>query len=129
MNRDGFTGLPYSGAYGYCESHAGNGGRALAATDWQAIDAQSDGDIARNVAHDLDAPPMLTGGETAAAIVRTVRKRVGLSQVDFAARFHVPVGTLRDWEQNRRQPDAPALAYLRVIAREPDMVARALVVA
>jgi len=54
---------------------------------------------------------------------------VGLSQVDFAARFHVPVGTLRDWEQNRRQPDAPALAYLRVIAREPDMVARALVVA
>jgi len=102
---------------------------ALAATDWQAIDAQSDGDIASNVAHDPDAPPMLTGGETAAAIVRTVRKRLGLSQVDFAARFHVPVGTLRDWEQNRRQPDAPALAYLRVIAREPDMVARALVVA
>ena len=33
---------------------------------------------------------------------------------------------LRDWEQNRKQPDAPALAYLRVIAREPDMVARAL---
>jgi putative transcriptional regulator len=72
---------------------------------------------------------MLTGGETAGAIVRTVRKRLGLSQVEFAARFHVPVGTLRDWEQNRRQPDAPALAYLRVIAREPDMVARALVVA
>jgi putative transcriptional regulator len=99
---------------------------ALAATDWQAIDAQSDGDIARNVAQDPDAPPMLTGAETAAC---TVRKRLGLSQADFAARFHVPVGTLRDWEQNRRQPDAPALAYLRVIAREPDMVARALVVA
>jgi len=99
---------------------------ALAATDWQAIDAQSDGDIASNVAHDPDAPPMLTSGETAAAIVR---KRLGQSQVDFAARFHVPVGTLRDWEQNRRQPDAPALAYLRVIARDPDMVARALVVA
>jgi putative transcriptional regulator len=102
---------------------------ALAATDWQAIDAQSDGDIANNVAHHPDAPPMLTGGETAAAIVRTVRKRVGLSQVDFAARFHVPVGTLRDWQQNRRQPDTSALAHLRVIAREPDMVARVLVVA
>jgi len=102
---------------------------ALAASDWQAIDAQSDGDIARNVAHDPDAPPILTGGDTAAAIVRTVRKRLGLSQTDFAARFHVPVGTLREWEQNRRQPDAPALAYLRVIAREPDMVARALGVA
>jgi putative transcriptional regulator len=38
----------------------------------------------------------------------------------------VPIGTLRDWEQNRKQPDAPALAYLRVIAREPGMVAKAL---
>jgi putative transcriptional regulator len=102
---------------------------ALAATDWHAIDAQSDGDIAHNVAHNPDAPPILTGGETAAAVVRTVRKRLGLSQAEFAARLHVPIGTLRDWEQSRRQPDAPALAYLRVIAREPDMVARALVVA
>ena len=102
---------------------------ALAATDWRAVDAQTDADIARNVASDPDAAPILSGGETAAALVRTVRKRLGLSQAAFAARFHVPVGTLRDWEQNRRQPDAPALAYLRVIAREPEMVARALVVA
>ncbi len=89
------------------------------------MDAQTDEDIARNVAADPDAAPILTGGETAAAIARAVRKRLGLSQAEFAARLHVPVGTLRDWEQNRRQPDAPALAYLRVIAREPDMVARA----
>jgi putative transcriptional regulator len=101
--------------------------KAIAETDWQAIDAQTDADIARNVASDPDAAPMLTAGETTAAIVRTVRKRLGLSQTEFAARFHVPVGTLRDWEQNRRQPDMPALAYLRVIAREPEMVARALV--
>ncbi len=93
------------------------------------MDAQTDEDIARNVATDPDAAPILTGGETAAAIARAVRKRLGLSQAEFAARFHVPVGTLRDWEQNRRQPDAPALAYLRVIAREPDMVARALAAA
>jgi putative transcriptional regulator len=103
--------------------------KALADTDWPAIDAQSDDDIARNVAQDPDAPAILTDGETAAAIARTVRKRLGLSQSQFAARFHIPVRTLCDWEQNRRQPDAPALAYLRVIAREPDMVARALVVA
>jgi putative transcriptional regulator len=103
--------------------------KALDATNWQAVDAQSDDDIARNVAGDPDAAPILTDGETAAAIARTVRKRLGLSQAEFAARFHVPVGTLRDWEQNRRQPDAPALAYLRVIAREPEMVARALVAA
>ena len=100
---------------------------AVAATDWQTLDAQTDEDIARNVADDPDAAPLLTDAEAAAAIVRTVRRRLGLSQAQFAARYHVPVGTLRDWEQNRRQPDATALAYLRVIAREPDVVARALV--
>ena len=100
----------------------------LGATDWRAVDAQTDEDISRNSADDPDAAPILTYGETAAAIARTVRKRLKLSQVEFAARFQVPVGTLRDWEQNRRQPDAPALAYLRVIAREPEMVARALTV-
>jgi DNA-binding transcriptional regulator YiaG len=41
---------------------------------------------------------------------------------------HMPIGTLRDWEQARKHPDAPALAYLRVIAKEPDMTARALAV-
>lgn len=100
--------------------------RSVIETDWPALDAKSDTDIARAVAADPDAPPILTGAAAAAAIVRTVRARLGLSQAAFAARFHVPVGTLRDWEQNRRQPDAPALAYLRVIAREPEMVARAL---
>jgi putative transcriptional regulator len=99
---------------------------AIAATDWRAIDAQTDTEIAGNIAADPDSPPILSDGETAAAIARTVRRRLNLSQAEFAARFHVPVGTLRDWEQNRRQPDAPALAYLRVIAREPEMVARAL---
>jgi putative transcriptional regulator len=102
---------------------------AIGAIDWPALDARTDAEIARDVAGDPDAPPILTGGETAAALARTVRKRLGLSQAEFSARFHVPVGTLRDWEQNRRQPDAPALAYLRVIAREPDMVAKALVTA
>jgi putative transcriptional regulator len=103
--------------------------KSLGATDWQALDAQTDEDIARNVAGDPDATPILSDSETAAVIVRTVRKRLGLSQTEFAARFHLPLGTLRDWEQNRRQPEAPALAYLRVIAREPDMVAKALTAA
>ena len=100
--------------------------QALQETDWAAVDAQSDADIARQVAGDPDAAPILSEAETAAAIARSVRKRLGLSQAEFAARYHVPIGTLRDWEQNRKQPDAPALAYLRVIAREPAMVARAL---
>ena len=83
-------------------------------------------DIARNVAGDPDAAPIRSEAETASAIARAVRKRLGISQAEFSARYHVPIGTLRDWEQNRKQPDAPALAYLRVIAREPGVVARAL---
>ena len=49
--------------------------KALDATDWRAVDARSDGDIARDVAADPDAAPILTVGETAAAIARAVRER------------------------------------------------------
>jgi putative transcriptional regulator len=100
--------------------------KALQETDWAAIDARTDEEIARAVAEDPDAAPILTGAETAAALVRSVRKRLCITQAEFSARYHVPIGTLRDWEQNRKQPDAPALAYLRVIAREPEVVAKAL---
>jgi putative transcriptional regulator len=103
--------------------------KAIADTDWNAIDAQTDAAIARSVREDPDAPALLSAADTAAAIVRTVRKRLGVSQTEFAARYHLPIGTLRDWEQARRQPDAPALAYLRVIAREPEVVANALSIA
>ena len=102
--------------------------QALRETDWRRLDAQSDEEIARNVATDPDAPPLLSEAETAAAIARSVRKRLGLSQAGFAARFQIPIGTLRDWEQNRKQPDATALAYLRVITRDPETVARILIV-
>lgn len=101
--------------------------QAVRDADWQRLDAQTDAEIARNVADDEDAPPILDAAGTASAIVRLVRARLGLSQSEFAARFHLPVGTLRDWEQNRKQPDASAIAYLRVIAKEPEIVAKALV--
>ena len=44
--------------------------------------------------------------------VKVIRRAVGLSQEEFAARFHIPLGTLRDWEQGRKEPDAAARAYL-----------------
>ncbi len=58
--------------------------------------------------------------------VKAVRKRLGLSQAAFAARFGFSVGTLRDWEQKRRRPDGPARVLLTVIDREPEAVERAL---
>jgi putative transcriptional regulator len=58
--------------------------------------------------------------------VKVIRRALGLSQEDFAGRFHIPLGTLRDWEQNRKEPDAAARAYLTVIARNPKAVSDAL---
>ena len=58
--------------------------------------------------------------------VRTLRRALGLTQEEFALRFHIPLGTLRDWEQGRTEPDQPTRAYLKVIARDPDGVRRAL---
>jgi putative transcriptional regulator len=60
------------------------------------------------------------------ALAKRVRWNLGLSQEDFAARFHIPIGTLRDWEQGRTEPDQAALAYLKVIAADADFVARAV---
>ena len=57
---------------------------------------------------------------------KIIRRALGLSQEEFAARFHIPLGTLRDWEQGRKAPDAAARAYLIVIGRNPSAVAEAL---
>jgi putative transcriptional regulator len=58
--------------------------------------------------------------------VRVMRKALGLTQEEFAAQFHIPLGTLRDWEQGKSEPDTCARAYLKVIARNPKAVADAL---
>jgi putative transcriptional regulator len=58
--------------------------------------------------------------------VKILRRALGLTQEEFATRYHIPVGTLRDWEQGRSEPDQPARAYLTVIARDPEGVSRSL---
>lgn len=59
--------------------------------------------------------------------VAAIRKRQKLTQPAFAARYGIPVATVRDWEQKRRTPDAAAVSFLRVIDRDPEAVAQALV--
>lgn len=97
--------------------------------DWSAVDALTDEDIHAAAMADPDARPM-TDDEWAAAPrvprIVTIRRALKLSQDEFAARYHIPVGTLRDWEQGRKEPDAAARAFLRVIASEPEIVRRAL---
>ena len=57
---------------------------------------------------------------------KVIRRALDLTQEEFAARYNIPLGTLRDWEQGRSEPDQPARAYLTVIARDPQGVERAL---
>ena len=57
---------------------------------------------------------------------KTLRRALGLTQEEFAARFQIPLGTLRDWEEVRAEPDQPARAYLKVIAVDAQAVVQAL---
>ena len=57
---------------------------------------------------------------------RILRRALGLTQEEFAARYQIPIDTLRDWEQGRTEPDQPARAYLKAIAGDPDAVRQAL---
>jgi putative transcriptional regulator len=62
-----------------------------------------------------------------AAKVKEIRAITGLSQPRFAQLLHVDVGTLRNWEQGRRDPTGPAKALLRAISTDPKAVLKALV--
>jgi putative transcriptional regulator len=57
---------------------------------------------------------------------KVIRRALELTQEEFAARYHIPLGTLRDWEQGRSEPDQPTQAYLTVIARDPSGIDRLL---
>jgi len=78
---------------------------------------------------DPDARPM-TEAEWQAAPktprAKIIRRALRLTQEEFAARYRIPLGTLRDWEQGRAQPDQTAQAYLRAIAGDAEAVWRAL---
>lgn len=58
--------------------------------------------------------------------VAKVRKKLNLSQKDFAAFSGISLSTVRDWEQNRRLPRGPARVLLTIIERDPEAVERAL---
>ena len=91
--------------------------------------ALSEADIEAAAAGDLDNQPMTPEREgqlRPMPHVKTLRRALGLTQEEFSARYHIPLGTLRDWEQGRSQPDQTARAFLAVIARAPKEVAELL---
>ncbi len=58
--------------------------------------------------------------------VKAVRRRLRLTQEEFAIRYNLTIARVRDWEQGRSVPDSAARAYLTVIEKEPEAVKRAL---
>jgi putative transcriptional regulator len=74
------------------------------------------------------APPSSSAAlaEMAPPVVRDLRRRARLTQLEFAARLGVPVETIRNWEQGKRMPRGPARALLAVIAHAPETVFAAL---
>ena len=85
----------------------------------------TDAEVKAAASSDPDAQPLTA--EQLARVRRVPRvKTLRLTQEEFAARYQIPLGTLRDWEQQRAEPDQPARAYLRAIAGDPEGVRRAL---
>jgi putative transcriptional regulator len=58
--------------------------------------------------------------------VKAIRRSLRMSQHGFAAAYRIPLSTLKNWEQGRRHPDAPAAAFLLAIKRRPKEVMEAL---
>lgn len=89
----------------------------------------SDADVMAAAIADPDAQPR-SAGQLArmkhTPRAKLIRRALGLTQEEFATRFQIPLGTLRDWEQGASQPDQAARAYLTVIARDPQAVRKAL---
>ena len=97
--------------------------------DWSRLDAMTDAQKLAAARSDPDAQP-LTEDQLKrmrrSPFAKQVRQQLALSQEDFATVFGIPIGTLRDWEQGRADPDQAAQSYLRVIARNPKAVRKAL---
>jgi putative transcriptional regulator len=95
----------------------------------RSIRPMTEAEIETAAASDPDARPMAPDEiKTARRVprIKTLRRALALTQEEFAARYHIPLGTLRDWEQGRSEPDQPARAYLTIIAHDPEGVRKAL---
>jgi len=98
-------------------------------SDWARVSAMTDEEALAAARADPDAQPL--GPEALAEMrrvspVKALRQRLGMTQAEFSKAFRLPISTLRDWEQHRSIPDAPARALLQAIEREPETMRRLL---
>lgn len=98
-------------------------------TDWARVKAMTEEEIEANALSDPDS-----GWETDEELeqdrfvpmAKLIRLSSGLTQEAFAAKYEIPLGTLRDWEQGVSEPDAAARTLLKVISHRPDAVVESL---
>ncbi len=98
-------------------------------TDWVRLKNMTEADIETAALSDPDNLPLTDEQLKRFKRVpnpKEIRQRLHLTQEQFARKFHVPLGTLRDWEQGTKQPDTAARSYLHVIEKNPKMVLKAL---
>jgi putative transcriptional regulator len=98
-------------------------------TDWEALRKLSEAEVERRALTDPDAKP-LTDEDfrrlKRSPRVRVLRMALRLTQEEFAGAYGIPVATLRDWEQGRREPDQASKTLLKLIERMPHEVKEAL---
>lgn len=98
-------------------------------SDWARFDVLGEAEVTAAALADEDNPPLSNSEAARLRPVpnpKAIRKQLRMTQAQFARRFHLPLGTLRDWEQGVREPDSAAKSYLRVIAKNPQAVLDAL---
>lgn len=89
-------------------------------TDWARLDAMTDEEVMAAALSDPDAQPLTPeqlAGMRRVSRVKVLRQRLGMTQAKFAEAFHLPITTLRDWEQQRSTPER---ALLLAIERDPE---------
>lgn len=96
-------------------------GTSSGRVDLARLDATSEADLTRQAAQD-DA----LAQQDAAKFARRVRRRLGFSQAEFAARIGVSLETIRNWEQGKRSPTGAAQALLKVLDKAPEAALAAL---
>jgi putative transcriptional regulator len=98
---------------------------ALNQTDWAALDAKTDADIARGIASDPDAAPDMAPRVD----VRAIRRATGMTQAQFAAAYEFSLRTIQEWERGAKRPSGPARTLLRAIKGDPEGLRKALAAA
>ncbi len=94
--------------------------------DRAKIAAATEDEIRRHAIEDGEDPDAPLAQFDLVIPVHAVRRKFGMSQAEFARALRIPIGTIRNWEQDRVQPDPAARALMTILYRQPEAALKAL---